>query len=90
MWRLGYLVVEASDAAEAFEATGAHPPDVIVTEEKLPTLGALMESVRRPGLLHGVPVVIVNPDEEEGTRYGDIFALVDFDRLESLLNCTHK
>lgn len=87
---LGYRVSEAADAGEALAAAGTGAPDVILTEEELPTLGALTESVRRPGPLYGVPVAIVNPDEEEGTRYGDIHVLVDFDRLESLLNCIRK
>jgi CheY-like chemotaxis protein len=83
---LGYRVVEAADAAAAVESALACPPDVIVTEEELPTLDALTESVRGPGPLHGVPVAIINPDEEEGARRGDIIILPDFGRIETLMD----
>jgi CheY-like chemotaxis protein len=83
---LGYRVVETSDAAEAVEAAGAQPPDVIVTDEDLPTLAELMEWVRAPGALHGVPVTIINPDKEEGERLGDIILLPDFELIATLLN----
>jgi two-component system, chemotaxis family, chemotaxis protein CheY len=87
---LGYRVVEVSDAAEAVEAAGAEPPDIIVTDEELPTLGELMECVRGTGALRGVPVAIINPDEEEGTRLGDIVVLPDFDLIATLLNGTSR
>lgn len=83
---LGYHVIAVADAAEAEESARTDPPDVIVTEEEVPTLGALMQSVNGAGPLSGVPVAIINPDEEEGTRYGDIILLPDSERIETLLN----
>jgi CheY-like chemotaxis protein len=84
--RLGYNVVEAANAFEAVEAARATTPEVIVTEEMLPTLGALAQSVREAGPLRGVPVAIINPDEEEGARFGVFFVLADYDRLETLIS----
>lgn len=84
---LGYRVTEARDADAAVESARRDPPDLVVTEEKLPTLDALAESAKSGrGPLAGVPLTIVNPDEEEGTRYGDIIVLPAYERLESLLD----
>lgn len=84
--RLGYRVTLAADAAEAEESARTNPPDVIVTEEAVPTLTALIESVNSPGSLSGVPMTIINPDMEEGTRFGDIIILPEFERIQTLLH----
>jgi CheY-like chemotaxis protein len=73
-----YLILEASDDAEAIEIGERIPPDLILTEENLPTLDALVIRLRQHPNLCQVPIVIVNPDEEEGTRYGDINVLPDY------------
>jgi CheY-like chemotaxis protein len=81
----GYLVLEASDDEEAIEIASRLHPDLILTEEKLPTLDALTLRLREHPALRHLPVVIINPDEEEGTRYGDINVLPDYDHIERLL-----
>jgi two-component system, chemotaxis family, chemotaxis protein CheY len=88
--RLGYHVVEASNAAEAALSADADPPDVIVTDEELPTLGELLDGVRGSGPLRGVPVTIINPDEEEGARVGELLVLADNRAVQSLLNGTRE
>lgn len=81
----GYLVIEAADDAEAVELGQRTPADLILTEEQLPTFGALIRRVREHPTLHSVPVVIVNPDADENTRYGDAVVLTGYEALESLL-----
>lgn len=81
----GYEVVEATDADEALLAAERTPPDLIFTEEELPALDDLTERLRRHSDLSQVPIVIINPDEEEGTRYGDIIVLGDYEQLRALL-----
>jgi two-component system phosphate regulon response regulator PhoB len=81
----GYLVLEASDDEEAISVAQEARPDLILTEEHLPTLAALLSRVREhPALCH-LPVVIVNPDADETTYYRDVVVLTAFDQLESLL-----
>lgn len=86
----GYRILEAADADEAVHIAAGEPPDLILTEERLPTLAALQEQLRRCTRLRDVPVVIVNPDEEEGTRYGDIIVLPGYDQVAKLLPTTHR
>jgi CheY-like chemotaxis protein len=81
----GFAVVEAADAAEAISVAGRVRPDLIFTEEQMPTFGALAQGVREHPELSPVPVVIVNPDAGDGARYGDAVVLTDFDQLWSLL-----
>lgn len=81
----GYRVVEAADADEAISVAERVRPDLIFTEEQLPTFRALEQCVREHLSLARVPLVIVNPDAEDETRYGDAFVLTDFDQLERLL-----
>ena len=83
--RYGYRVVVATDDEEAVEVAERQIPDLILTEEEVPTLDRLTERLSRHPLLSKVPVVIVNPDEEEGTRYGDVVVLPNYDRLAHLL-----
>jgi CheY-like chemotaxis protein len=81
----GYRVLVATDDAGAVEAAERERPDLILTEEELPTLDALTYSAHTHPALQGLPVVFVNPDEEQGTRRGDITILSDFDQIEHLL-----
>jgi CheY-like chemotaxis protein len=84
--RHGYRVVSATDALEAVEVASRVSPHLIFTEEALPTLSDLNALVRQHPNLHQVPLVIVNPDEEEATRYGDIIVLTDYDQLQTVIN----
>jgi CheY-like chemotaxis protein len=81
----GYRVLEAADADEAVEVASRRPPDLILTEEEVPTFAVLLERARRHPSLKGLPVVIINPDAEEGTRYGDAVVLADYDQLKHML-----
>ena len=81
----GFLVAEAADAAEAIRVAERVRPELIFTEEQLPTFRALEKCVREHPELSPVPIVMVNPDAEDGARYGDAVVLTDFDQLERLL-----
>jgi CheY-like chemotaxis protein len=81
----GYRVMEAADSDEAVEVASLRPPDLILTEEELPTFAALLKRAREHPSLKGLPVVIINPDAEEGTRYGDAIVLADYNQLKNLL-----
>ena len=85
----GYQVLEATNADEAIEVASRSPPDLIFTEEKLPTLGDLTTRIRQLPDLHHVPIVIVNPDKEDA-HDGDIIVLADYDRLPALLVRTRE
>ena len=84
--RYGYRVVAAEDDAAALALAEREPPALILTEEELPTFGALMARLREHPVLHGVPVVIVNPDAEEGERYAGCILLADYDQISQVLN----
>ena len=81
----GYRTVETTNDAEAFQLAQQEPPELIVTEEELPTFPALMARLREHATLSSVPVVIVNPDAESGARYGDAYLLADYVHITSLL-----
>jgi len=81
----GYRAVEATNDAEAFQLAEREPPELIVTEEELPTFDALMARLREHATLSSVPVVIVNPAAENGARYGDAYLLADYADITSLL-----
>lgn len=83
--RQGYRTVEASNYAEAFRIAERELPELIVTEEELPTFNALMTGFREHSTLSSVPVVIINPDSEDGARNGDAYILSDFADIASLL-----
>lgn len=83
--RQGYRAVEARNDAEAFQIAEREPPELIVTEEELPTFKALMSRLREHPTLSSVPVVIVDPDAEHGARYGDAYLLSDYAAIASLL-----
>jgi DNA-binding response OmpR family regulator len=81
----GYRAVEATNDAEAFQFAEREPPELIVTEEELPTFNALMTRLRKHPSLSSIPVVIVNPDAENGARHGDAYLLTDYADITSLL-----
>jgi DNA-binding response OmpR family regulator len=81
----GYRAVEARNDAEAFQIAEGELPELILTEEELPTFDALMTRLREHSTLSSVPVVIVNPDAEVGARLGDAYVLADYADIASLL-----
>ncbi|MCA1564405.1 MAG: response regulator [Acidobacteria bacterium] len=83
--RQGYRAAQATDDAEAFEVAERESIELILTEEKLPAFDALMARLREHPALSKVPVVIINPDAEEGARHGDAYLLTDYARISSLL-----
>ena len=83
--RQGYRAAQARDAAEAFEVAERESIELILTEEQLPALDALMARLREHPALSKVPVVIVNPDAEEGARHGDAYLLTDYAHISFLL-----
>ncbi|HEV7377347.1 MAG TPA: response regulator [Pyrinomonadaceae bacterium] len=81
----GYSVLEASDADEAVAIASRLPLDLILTEEELPTFALLLERTREHPSLKGLPVLIINPDAEEGMRYADAVVLADYGQLKRFL-----
>jgi two-component system chemotaxis response regulator CheY len=80
-----YRAVEVTNDAEAFEIAERDSFDLIVTEEELPTFNELMTRLRDHPTLSSVPVVIVDPDADDGARYGDAYLLADYADISSLL-----
>jgi DNA-binding response OmpR family regulator len=80
----GFRVLTAADADEAVAVAACHPLAFILTEEELPTFTVLLEHARAHPALKGLPVVIINPDAEEGTRYADAVVLTDYEQLKWL------
>src|SRR5215204_2492600 len=83
--RQGYSAVEATNHVEAFEIAERDSVDLIVTEEELPSFNALMERLREHPTLSSLLVVIVDPDADDGARYGDAYLLADYADISSLL-----
>ncbi len=83
--RYGYRVVEATNEAEASEVLDSQSPEMILTEEELPTFDALMARLCEHPAFRNVPVVIVNPDADEGARHGGAYLLTDYAHIASLL-----
>lgn len=81
----GYDVVEATRAAEALALAESVRPTLILTEEELPTYAQLVGRLAEHPALARTPVVIINPDVEDGTRYGDSIMLGGYDRIAHLL-----
>ncbi|HKG14023.1 MAG TPA: response regulator [Pyrinomonadaceae bacterium] len=81
----GYSVAEARDDREAVASAEHSRPALVLTEEHLPTFDALLLSARTHPALAGVHVAVINPDLEEGSRYGDAHVLPDYEHLEHLL-----
>jgi two-component system chemotaxis response regulator CheY len=84
--RQGYRVEEARNDAEAFELAESQPIDLILTEEELPTFNDLMVFLHRHPTLSSIPVVIINPDAEDGARLGDAYLLADYADIPSFLS----
>ncbi|HEV7890051.1 MAG TPA: hypothetical protein VGP08_05405 [Pyrinomonadaceae bacterium] len=81
----GYSVAEARDDREAVASAELARPALVLTEEELPTFEALLQSARTHPALAGVHVAVINPDLEDGSRYGDAHVLPDYEHLEHLL-----
>ena len=81
----GHRAMEATNDAEAFQLAEQEPPELIVTEEELPTFDVLIARLREHVTLNSVPVAIVNPDAENGARHGDAYLLADYADITSLL-----
>ena len=88
--RYGHRAVAAEDDAEALALAEREPPELILTEEKLPTFGLLMVRLREHPTLHAVPVVIINPDAEDDELYGDCIVLADYDQISKVLISTPR
>ncbi len=87
--RQGYRVVEARNEAEVFRFAELQPVDVILTDEEVPTFKNLMARLHQHPTLSSVPVVIINPDAEDGARLGDAYLLTDYADI-SLLAVVHR
>ena len=88
--RQGYSVVAARNDAEAFRFAELQPIDLILTEEEVPTFKDLMVLLHQHPTLSSVPVVIINPDAEDGTRLGDACQLADYADISSFLAVLHR
>ena len=88
--RQGYSVVDARNDAEAFRFAELQPIDLILTEEEVPTFKDLMVLLHQHPTLSSVPVVIINPDAEEGARLGDAYQLADYADISSFLAVLHR
>jgi CheY-like chemotaxis protein len=81
----GYRVVEATNDAEAFALLEHESPAMLLTEEDVPTFDALTARLREHPVFRDLPVVIVNPDAEEGAHHGDAYLLTDYAHIALLL-----
>ena len=88
--RQGYSVVDARNDAEAFRFAELQPIDLILTEEEVPTFKDLMVHLHQHPTLSSVPVVIINPDAEDGARLGDAYQLADYADISSFLAVLHR
>lgn len=86
----GYRVVEARNDTEAFRFVELQPINLILTEEELPTFKDLMVRLHQHPTLSSVPVVIINPDGEDGARFGDAYLLADYADISSFLAVLHR
>ena len=87
--RQGFRVAEATNDAEAFRFAELQPIDLILTEEEVPTFKHLMVLLHQHPTLSSVPVVIINPDAEDGARLGDAYQLADYADISSFLAVLH-
>lgn len=85
----GYRALEARNDAEAFQIAKQDPPDLIVTEEELPTFDALITRLREHSTFSSVRVAIINPDAEDGARHGDAYLLTGYAGITLLLATQH-
>ena len=88
--RHGYRVAEARNEAEAFGFAELQLVDLILTEEEVPTFKALMARLYEHATLSRVPVVIINPDAEDGGRLGGAYVLADYADISSLLSVLQR
>jgi|SRR5215213_2234460 len=88
--REGYRVGEARNDTEAFEFAELQSIDLILTEEELPTFKDLITRLHEHPTLSSVPIVIINPDAENGARLGDAYLLADYADLLSFLGVQHR
>ena len=88
--RQGYRVVEARNGAEVFRLAELQRVDVILTEEEVPGFKNLMARLHEHPTLSSVPVVIINPDAEDGARLGDAYLLPDYADISSFLALVHR
>ena len=88
--RKGYRVVEARNDAEAFAFAELQSIDLILTEEELPTFKDLMARLHEHLTLSNVPVVIINPDAEDGARLGDAYLLAEYAGISSFLSVLNR
>lgn len=86
----GFRVVEATDDAEAFALLERESPAMLLTEEELPTFDVLSARLREYHVFRDLPVVIVNPDADEGARHGDAYLLTDYAHIASLLKSLRR
>lgn len=84
--RYGYKVLEAPDEESAIEIAERESPELLLTEEQFPSFDLLTTRLRNHSKLRDLPIVIVNPDADEHTRYGDAVILNDFAEIECLLH----
>jgi CheY-like chemotaxis protein len=86
----GYRILEAGDARQAVEIAEIDPPELILTEEQLPTLDILTERLRSSPTLGDLPVAIINPDWEANTLWHGVVVLADYGQIEQLLVAERK
>jgi CheY-like chemotaxis protein len=86
--RYGHRAVAAEDDVEALALAEREAPELILTEEQLPTFGLLMARLRDHPALHAVPVVIINPDAEDDELYDGCILLTDYDQISKVLIST--
>src|SRR4051794_23279466 len=77
----GYSVAEARDDREAVASAESSRPDLVLTEEELPTFDALLRRAHTHPALAGVQVAVINPDLEDGSRYGEAHVLQAYEQL---------
>jgi PleD family two-component response regulator len=83
--RQGYHVLEATNDEEAITIAETVRPALILTEEAVPNFDVLLRCVQEHSMLRGVPVVIIYPDADENTRFGNALVLTDYEQLDGVL-----
>lgn len=59
-------------------------------EEELPTFKDVMARLHQHPTLSSVPVVIINPDSEDGSRHSEAYILADCADIASFLAVVHR
>ena len=86
----GYRVIEATNSAEAFEVLERESPEMLLTEEDVPTFDALMARLCEHPSVHNLPVIIINPDADEGARHSGAYLLTDYAHIANLLTSLRR